>query len=84
MKKLSNTTKNILTVLVVVATFILSNFLGLLGLLIGLVILAIIGIITNKKSAVKSSIIRVIGLTLLAIAIILMSLIFISWIIDAA
>lgn len=84
MKKLSNTTKNILTVLVVVATFILSNFLGLLGLLIGLVILAIIGIITNKTAAVKSSIIRVIGLTLLAIAIILMSLIFISWIIDAA
>ena len=84
MKKLSNTTKNILTVLIVVATFVLSNFLGLLGLLIGLVILAIIGIITNKTAAVKSSIIRVIGFTLLAIAIILISIIFISWIIDAA
>lgn len=82
MNKSTNTTKNILTVLIVIATFVLSNYLGLIGLLIGLVILGIIGFITNKKSTVKSSIIRVIVGVLLAIAIIFISIVLISWIID--
>ena len=82
MNKSTNTTKNILTVLIVIATFVLSNYLGLIGLLIGLVILGIIGFITNKKSTVKSSIIRVIVGELLAIAIIFISIVLISWIID--
>lgn len=82
MNKSTNTTKNILTVLIVIATFVLSNYLGLIGLLIGLVILGIIGFITNKKSTVKSSIIRVIVGVLLVIAIIFISIVLISWIID--
>ena len=82
MNKSTNTTKIILTVLIVIATFVLSNYLGLIGLLIGLVILGIIGFITNKKSTVKSSIIRVIVGVLLAIAIIFISIVLISWIID--
>ena len=82
MNKSTNTTKNILTVLIVIATFVLSNYLGLIGLLIGLVILGIIGFITNKKSTVKSSIIRVIVGVLLAIAILFISIVLFSWIID--
>lgn len=82
MSNMNKTTKNILTVLIVIATFIFANNVGLIGLFLGLIVLGIIGFITNKKAKTKSSIVRVIVGVLLAIIIIVVLLILISWIID--
>ena len=49
MSNFNNTTKNILIIIIVIATFVLSNYAGLFGLILGLILLGIIGFITNKK-----------------------------------
>ena len=82
MNNMDKTTKNILTVLIVIATFIFANNVGLIGLLLGLIILGVIGFITNKKAETKSSIVRVIVGSLLAIVIIIVLIILICWIVD--
>lgn len=79
---MSKTTKNILTVLIVIATFIFANNVGLIGLFLGLIVLGIIGFITNKKAKTKSSIVRVIVGVLLAIVIFVALIILICWLID--
>ena len=82
MNNISKTTKNILTVLIVIATFIFANNVGLIGLFLGLIVLGIIGFITNKKAETKSSIVRVIVGVLLAIVIFVALIILICWLID--
>lgn len=82
MNNMSKTTKNILTVLIVIATFIFANNVGLIGLFLGLIVLGIIGFITNKKAETKSSIVRVIVGVLLAIVIFVALIILICWLID--
>lgn len=82
MNNMSKTTKNILTVLIVIATFIFANNVGLIGLFLGLIVLGIIGFITNKKAKTKSSIVRVIVGVLLAIVIFVALIILICWLID--
>ena len=82
MKNINKTTKNILTVLIVIATFIFANNVGLIGLFLGLIVLGIIGFITNKKAKTKSSIVRVIVGVLLAIVIFVALIILICWLID--
>ncbi len=82
MNNMSKTTKNILTVLIVIATFIFANNVGLIGLFLGLIVLGIIGFITNKKAKTKSSIVRVIVGALLAIVIFVALIILICWLID--
>ena len=81
MSNMNKTTKNILIILIVITIFILSNYIGLVGLLLGLIILGIIGFVTNKKTENKSSVVRVIGGTLLAILTIVVLTILISWIV---
>ena len=78
---MNNTTKNILIIIIVIAAFVLSNYVGLFGLILGLILLGIIGFITNKKTENKSSIVRVIVGALLAILTIVVLTILISWIV---
>ena len=82
MSNFDNTTKNILIIIIVIATFVLSNYVGLFGLILGLILLGIIGFITNKKTENKSSIVRVIVGALLAILTIVVLIILSSWIIE--
>ncbi len=69
----------ILTIVIVTITFLLTNYLGLFGFLIGIFLLGITFYITKKS---KPSLIRVITVTILSILIITILVIIINLMIN--